>query len=156
MNKNTIAISFATIFTIGVAIFTYSQNVNSDGVADPTDVTQVAQGKSIYSKACASCHGKNLEGETSDWKSIKDDGTLPAPPHNDEGHSWHHDDGLLFKYTKEGGQSIGGPDFQSGMPAFSEKLSDAEIWSVLAFIKTSWSEQHLRRQTMMTERMKKE
>ncbi|MNC96179.1 hypothetical protein D3C83_134770 [compost metagenome] len=30
-------------------------------------------------------------------------------------------------------------DYESDMPAFGEKLSDEEIWSVLAFIKSHWT-----------------
>ena len=31
-----------------------------------------------------------------------------------------------------------GVDFMSGMPAFSEQLSDAEIEAILAYIKSTW------------------
>lgn len=154
MNKNAAAITFATIFTIGAAVFAYSQNTNSNGVANPKDPKQVALGKKVYAETCASCHGENFEGEQEDWKTFKEDDTLPAPPHNDKGHTWHHGDALLFKYTKEGGQSIGGPDFKSGMPGFAEQLSDDEVWAALAYIKTSWTEKQLQRQSLVTEREK--
>ena len=30
---------------------------------------------------------------------------MPAPPHGETGHTWHHDNGLLIAYTKLGGQA---------------------------------------------------
>ncbi|WP_028880820.1 c-type cytochrome [Terasakiella pusilla] len=156
MNKNAIALSVAVVFTIGAATAAFLHNAENSGVADPNDPKQVALGKTIYADNCASCHGVNLEGETEDWKSTKEDGTLYAPPHDDTGHTWHHGDALLFQYTKEGGQAIAGPDFQSGMMPFADALTDEEIWAALAFIKTSWTEQQLNRQQMMTEREKEQ
>ncbi len=100
-----------------------------------------AAGAGLYQDNCASCHGENLEGQP-DWKSQNDDGTLPAPPHDDSGHTWHHGDGLLFDYSKFGGQVAleqrGVSGFVSGMPGFAETLSDAQIWDILAFIKSTW------------------
>ena len=118
--------------------------------ADPRDPEQVALGQKIYDTNCASCHGVNLEGETNDWKIKKPDGFLPAPPHNDEGHTWHHDDSLLFNYTKKGGNEVIPGNFQSGMPGFGEVLSDEEIWAALTYIKSNWSKQNLERQEKMS------
>lgn len=106
---------------------------------------EIATGRVIYGANCASCHGENLEGEPN-WRSIKLDGTMPAPPHDENGHTWHHDDQLLFAYTKEGGQSVIGRSFKSGMPGFGEMLTDEEIWAVLAYIKDSWPETIRKRQ----------
>ncbi len=96
---------------------------------------------SLYQQHCASCHGVNLEGEPN-WRNMKADGTLPAPPHDETGHTWHHDDELLFNYTKFGGEGLakkfGLKDFKSGMPAFEQELSDKEIISILEYIKSTW------------------
>lgn len=116
--------------------------------ADATNAEAVAQGEHIYAVECASCHGKDLKGEP-DWRVTKADGTLPAPPHDDSGHTWHHADSLLFEYTKFGGQAIAPPDFKSAMPAFQDKLTDEEIWAVLSFIKSRWSLQAQQRQARL-------
>lgn len=116
--------------------------------ADATNTQAVAQGEKIYAAQCASCHGKNLEGEP-DWRVAKADGTLPAPPHNDSGHTWHHADQLLFDYTKKGGQALTPEGFKSAMPAFGDKLSDEQIWQVLSFIKSRWSLEAQIRQARM-------
>ncbi|MCX7560900.1 cytochrome c [Sulfitobacter sp. F26204] len=102
----------------------------------------ILAGQSLYGDHCASCHGANLEGQPN-WRSPDADGRLPAPPHDGTGHTWHHDNALLFEYTKQGGKTAlearGVTGFNSGMPAFGETLSDAEIWNILAYIRSNWS-----------------
>ena len=103
----------------------------------------IVTGQSLYANNCASCHGANLEGQPN-WQSAGADGVLPAPPHDGTGHTWHHDDQLLFEYTKFGGVAAlevrGVTWFNSGMPAFGETLTDDEIWDILAYIRSTWSE----------------
>lgn len=41
-----------------------------------------------------------------------------------------------FRLTKQGMQAIAGPDYKSHMPAFEGKLTDEQIWSVLAYVKS--------------------
>lgn len=102
----------------------------------------IARGEVLYAENCAICHGANLEGQE-DWRSPRDDGSLPPPPHDASGHTWHHPDSLLFTYTKMGGEATlaaQGVTFKSGMPGFGVILSDEEIWNILAFIKSTWPE----------------
>lgn len=106
--------------------------------ADPNNRDQVMHGEAVYRQACAACHGASLEGQPN-WKRRLPDGTMPAPPHDDTGHTWHHPDQLLFDYTKFGGAGIVPAPFKSAMPAFGDALTDDDIWAVLAFIKSSWS-----------------
>ena len=98
-----------------------------------------------YQEYCASCHGVNLEGQAN-WRSRNQDGTLPAPPHDETGHTWHHETEMLFEYTKLGGQvtleAVGVKNFTSGMPAFGDVLTDEQIWEVLSFIRSTWP-QHI-------------
>jgi mono/diheme cytochrome c family protein len=97
---------------------------------------QIERGRVIYSQNCASCHGANLEGQA-DWQIRKTDGKLPAPPHDATGHTWHHSDRQLSDLTKHGLKDIV-PGYESDMPAFESVLNDAEIASVLAYIKSTW------------------
>lgn len=98
-------------------------------------------GRSLYVENCASCHGTDLKGQP-DWQSTNADGVLSAPPHDATGHTWHHDNALLFDYTKLGGENAleirGVAGFNSGMPAFEATLSDGEIWDILAYIRSTW------------------
>ena len=105
--------------------------------ADASDPELVALGATVYAKHCASCHGRNLEGEP-DWRRRRADGTLPAPPHDATGHTWHHPDELLFRMTREGLAAVVGKDYRSTMPVFAGILDDREIWASLAWIKSRW------------------
>jgi mono/diheme cytochrome c family protein len=118
--------------------------------ADPRNAAQVASGRAIYDRNCASCHGVNLEGQPG-WRSRNADGRMPAPPHDDSGHTWHHPDDILFGMTKLGiTPPYGPPGYQSDMPAFAETLSDQQVWDVLAYIKSRWSARALEAQTRIS------
>lgn len=101
---------------------------------------QVTRGQTVYTQHCASCHGARLEGQPN-WQQRLPTGRMPAPPHDDSGHTWHHPDALLFGMTKHGlvPGKYAPPKYESDMPAFGGILSDGEIWAVLAYIKSSWS-----------------
>jgi mono/diheme cytochrome c family protein len=132
----------AGLYWFGQAYF-YSKN-GSLQIADANNRAQVEIGKLVYAENCASCHGVNLEGQPN-WRSQLPEGGLPAPPHDDTGHTWHHPDQLNFNYTKLGGQKIASAGFKSNMPGFEGTLSDSQIWAVLAYIKSRWSKQTQRR-----------
>src|SRR3546814_5702164 len=62
--------------------------------APPLDPRQVEAGRKVYQEYCASCHGPRGEGQAN-WEAPNDQGELPAPPHNAEGHTWKHADAML-------------------------------------------------------------
>lgn len=107
------------------------------------DNRDLGNGQVRYAEQCASCHGANLEGQP-DWRTPDENGILPAPPHDESGHTWHHDNQLLFEYTRLGGQEAlaarGVTGVTSGMPGFGDLLSDDDIWDILAYIRSTWSE----------------
>lgn len=106
--------------------------------ADPRDGARVAAGSRVYALHCAACHGAALEGQP-DWRRRLPHGRMPAPPHDESGHTWHHPDAVLFAITKNGLKPPNAPPgYESDMPAFGETLNDDEIWSVLAYIKSHW------------------
>ena len=126
-----------------IAAFAQAQdgNVRTADVTflgQPVTAEQIIRGKEIYAENCASCHGANLEGQP-DWKRRLENGRMPAPPHDESGHTWHHSDQDLFAITKLG---VGGvvPGYESDMLAFGDILSDEDITAVLAFIKSTWPE----------------
>src|SRR5690242_532122 len=71
------------------------------GQADANDPAQVENGQLVYAEYCASCHGEKLEGQPN-WQRRLPNGRLPAPPHDESGHTWHHPDDHLFEVTKYG------------------------------------------------------
>ena len=119
--------------------------------ADPANARLVTLGETVYRSQCASCHGAKLEGQP-DWRVRKPDGKLPAPPHDETGHTWHHADGQLFRLTKRGIKPPLAPEgYRSDMPAFDGVLTDRQIWAVLAYIKSTWPDPIRSRQERISE-----
>lgn len=140
-NRQTVVISAVVIALLALGAGLWLWTAGSKGArfrADPADARQVALGSVVYRQHCASCHGANLEGQP-EWRIRKPSGKLPAPPHDETGHTWHHPDEQLFRITKLGVKPPLAPEgYESDMPAFGEALTDEQIWSVLAFIKSTW------------------
>ena len=74
---------------------------------------------------------------------------MPAPPHDPTGHTWHHSDKQLFDMTKVGPGALV-PGYQSDMPGFKDKLSDADIWAVVSYIESTWPPDIRAKQQRMT------
>ena len=113
------------------------------GPADPGNRALVARGERVYQQHCASCHGVDLEGQPN-WREPRVDGLYSAPPHDATGHTHRHSDDQLFDVTRNGTPNL------SAMPAFVGILSDAEIWSSLAYIKSRWPPALVARQRLVT------
>ena len=47
-------------------------------------------------------------------------------------------DKQLFDMTKNGTLAALPPGYKTGMPAYRDKLSDADIWAVLSYIESAW------------------
>ncbi|RWP31981.1 c-type cytochrome [Mesorhizobium sp.] len=117
----------------------------SGGLLKPDDARVIARGEAVYVAHCASCHGKNLEGQPG-WKAQDKDGFLPAPPHDESGHTWLHPDTLLFRITKLGvAEAANLKDYKTRMPAFGGILTDADIIAALSYIKSRWPDDMRRR-----------
>lgn len=123
-----------------VTFFSFATSASAGHEMDDRDLTN---GQTLYAEHCASCHGVNLEGQP-DWQTPDDNGILPAPPHDETGHTWHHDNQLLFEYTLLGGEEAlaarGVDGFASGMPGFGDTLTNNDIWDILAYIRSTWPE----------------
>ena len=118
-----------------------SRIAGEDPRADPGNRDSVTLGAKVYAQHCAACHGAKLEGQP-DWRRRLPNGRLPAPPHDDSGHTWHHPDDVLIAITKNGLVPPYAPaGYESDMPAFAGKLSDEEIFAVLAYLKSHWGKQ---------------
>ncbi|KAA0889350.1 cytochrome c [Pusillimonas sp. ANT_WB101] len=140
------------VLAFGVAAYLYASATDTAGAyIDPADQTLVAVGKKVYANNCAACHGAKLEGQP-DWRIRLSNGRLPAPPHDETGHTWHHPDAVLIDIIKNG--LVPGitapPGYVTDMPAYGKLLSDHDIVAVLAYIKSSWPEQALAAQKKIT------
>jgi mono/diheme cytochrome c family protein len=137
---------FAAAFVVGALAAAWSAGCASTQAESPVlisgtavppvptlDAARVAHGEKVYAQHCAACHGANLEGAP-DWKQALPDGSLPPPPHDSTGHTWHHPDTLLLDIIANGGN----PAFNSKMPGFRDKLTPDDMISVMEFIKSRW------------------
>lgn len=120
-----------------------------EALAQLADEATLVLGEQVYNTNCASCHGINGEGQFPDAPMQPDEtGRIGAPPHNGNGHTWHHDDDLLYEMVENGG--MGNPEMFYPMPAFGDQLSEAEIFAAIAYIKTMWSEEQRMMQAQRT------
>jgi len=140
VNKKVVLLAGAAILLGGLLAYqlTGAKPDSPAWALQPENAEVVAAGKGLYIAHCASCHGESLEGQEN-WRQRLASGRLPAPPHDETGHTWHHDDEALFNVTKHGPQFVAGADYQSDMPAFDGVISDADIVAVLSYIKSTWS-----------------
>lgn len=151
--KTAVILAALALLAAATALLIYGPQLNSQSsYIDPADKSLVASGKPIYLTYCASCHGANLEGQA-DWRIRKSNGRLPAPPHDESGHTWHHADRVLIEITRNGlVPGVTAPEgYVSDMPAYNALLSDHEIRAVLAYIKSSWPKQARDRQKQITQ-----
>lgn len=148
LNKRN-AIFASVAFTGALILSACASSPNADSTVNPTsalnrsavdqsppapqlDPDRVVAGEAIYDEYCSSCHRADLSGDP-EWKKRNSDGSLRPPPHDSNGHTWHHSDQLLLTLTRDGAELE-----ESRMPAFGAILTDDEIISVLEFLKSTW------------------
>lgn len=106
------------------------------------------EGEYNYNLYCAHCHGYDLRGQLgSTIEATERIGMHIVPPQDSTGHSWQHPDQLLIQVIKEG---IPNPLFQYPMPPFGDVMTDAQIESVLAYIRLFWTEAQRQHQAQLT------
>ena len=144
-----LALPVLAILAVGAGLLIYDRFLA--GPPERPGAERLAVGRALYDAHCAACHGADLEGEAN-WRQRKPDGLLPAPPHDETGHTWHHPDPQLFIMTKFGTAALIGADYETVMTGFGERLDDGEIRAVLAYIKSRWPEKIRRRQAEISAR----
>ncbi len=143
-----LALPVIGILAVGGAAWTLMARTYPPG--DPGDAEQVAVGSALYEWNCARCHGEDLGGELG-WvkeetglseEEIKDVAERlgdVAPAHDQSGQTQRFDDATLFRVIDEGpAKVLDKPN--SRMSGFDERLSDDEIWAIIAFMKSHWGE----------------
>ncbi|MDF1793585.1 MAG: c-type cytochrome [Thalassobaculaceae bacterium] len=118
--------------------------------ADHTNAAQVGLGHSLYDQHCAFCHGADLAGKQG-WDGEFPDGGRPAVPLDGTAPIWRLSDRDIFDVVKFGGQPFSPASYRNEMPAFETALADADIWAILAFIKSRWPEATHTRQKEATD-----
>ncbi|TAK37569.1 MAG: cytochrome c [Saprospiraceae bacterium] len=87
------------------------------------DKESLSNGKSLYLKHCASCHGKRGLGDGTKAASLK----TACGDFTEASFQAQTDGALFYKITKG----------RDDMPSFKKKLPDTEeIWSIVNYIRT--------------------
>lgn len=94
---------------------------------------RIAAGKALYADTCQACHGVGGIGESPDDPGAKDEFGFKAPALNNDQHAWHHSDAGLRATIHKGSPR------NERMIAWEEQLSDDEIDSIIAYIKSLWT-----------------
>jgi mono/diheme cytochrome c family protein len=110
-----------------ITIVTIAQgNPGAAQVRNPVASTpdSVSEGKRIYQRFCASCHGVNAEGGAGN-------DLIPAAPDLTD-KEWKHGstDGEIFAVIKNGVP----PDLN--MIPFGDQIKDADIWNVVNYLRS--------------------
>ena len=137
MLNNIIKLSSVLIIFIIFSILSVAKAHNHFPITTESKI-MIESGKIAYQNNCVSCHMINLVG-AENWKDVDEDGHRKAPPLNGTGHTWHHDDKTLHAIIKYGLAKLV-KNYEGKMMGFGDKLSDKEIDSVLAYIKSFWPE----------------
>lgn len=107
--------------------------------APPTTTTDPAvQGREVYLRVCAECHGQSGEGYANE----------PAAPALDESeHAWHHSDQQIRDWIENGKLGVG-----REMPAYGDELTADEVDAVIAYLHSLWTPEQLETQQDITNR----
>ncbi len=125
---------FSLVFSL---LFLFNCSKGDRGSASYEEVrwyskANLEQGKILFKNNCAVCHGNAAQG-ANNWQQPFADGTYPPPPLDGTAHTWHHPMSVLKSQISEGSLEYGGK-----MPSFKEKLSEAEILSIIAYFQNKW------------------
>jgi mono/diheme cytochrome c family protein len=111
----------------GVATVTSAQiDSGAAKIKNPVAATadSINDGKRVYLRYCASCHGANAEGGAGN-------DLIPAAPDLTDA-EWKHGstDGEIFSAIKNGVPP------ELNMIPFGDQISDAEIWNVVNYLRS--------------------
>lgn len=95
----------------------------------------LSTGQQLYQKHCANCHGADAEGDPN-WRQLGSGGRIRPPPLNGTGHTWHHPLLALIDVIMNGS-----PREQANMPAWRERFSSEEVFAVIAWFQSHWSDE---------------
>lgn len=96
------------------------------------------QGRQVFLRVCAICHGENAEGNAN---------VLAAPALDSTEHAWHHPDPQIHDWIVNGKLGLG-----KQMPSLGEQLTDEEVHAVIAYLHTLWTPEQLAEQQDITSR----
>ena len=97
--------------------------------ADADDDAAVARGAIVYGERCGGCHGRRLQGQAL-WQLDDADAHRRAPALDATGPDWNRSDAVLFGIVSQGEGMA--------MPGYATRLTEADRWAVIAYVKSRW------------------
>src|SRR5674476_174507 len=126
----TMKLIFACLVTLAISAVTMAQPkpwivpANFKTMKNPVAVSEAStkDGQALYTKNCASCHGKTGLGDGVKARTLKD-----SPGDFSKAEFQNLSDGDIFYRTKTG---------RGDMPKYDGKLADDDIWNVVNYMRT--------------------
>lgn len=89
----------------------------------------VMAGQAVYERHCVSCHGIDARGDGPEAAKA----ALP-PADLTADHLWDHPDGDMYWWVSRG---MPAPDGREAMPGFADRLTDAQRWAVIDYVRAN-------------------
>jgi cbb3-type cytochrome c oxidase subunit III len=118
---------FATFMPLSAAVIVF---VSSLGLQKPVIAAgAAASGEQVYTANCSACHGAGGAGTPGVFPPLAGNAMVTGSP-----------DKVIaaVKNGLTGATTINGKTYNGAMPAWKGKLSNAEIASVITYIRSSW------------------
>ncbi len=129
----------STRFRLSIALAgAFTLTSHADEMAPSSQPGLIESGHQVYQQQCAVCHGEAAQGSPN-WRRPDDQGNLPPPPHNAEGHTWRHSDSMLQRMISQGWRDPFNKTQRLTMPAFEQTLTPKEIDNLIVYLKTLWT-----------------
>ena len=115
--------AFSVALLVGVAVAQRQAEAAKLKNPVPSEATSIEEGKKLYSRHCASCHGPAGKGDGGMALS----GGTPA---NLTDETWDHgsSDGEIFVVIRDG--------TSTDMESYKEKLTEKQTWHLVNFIRS--------------------
>ena len=104
--------------------------LSAESTIEPTD-ENITAGRRLYATHCAECHGRDGLGDEDAARGLS---PSPALLRHMIQHPVSVDQYLLWTISE------GGEEFQTDMPAFKGKLTRAQIWQIVAYMRAGFPE----------------
>ena len=105
-----------------------------------SDAKDIANGKNLFAKNCATCHGPaGIGSQSPALKKKRTDGKYQPPALNGTAHTWHHAPDLLRNIIAKGGKSYG-KGYEGWMPEYDKTLTQKQRDDILKYVHALWPE----------------
>ena len=123
--RNSAAVVVICVLAVLVVVAQAERRKEAQKLKNPVsvDAASLAEGKQLYTRYCAACHGPGAKGDGSMALS----GGTPSDLTDEK---WDHGstDGEIFIVIRDG--------TSSDMEAYKDKLSEKQIWQIVNFVRS--------------------